>query len=103
MAQEEDIALNFAPDVVLLTCTGIYRGHEGIRQSAEILRKHFPRGTYNYRNKLVEGEVAFLEWTGQSPHGQVKDGTDSFVIRNGRIVARTIHYSVKPDDGEEQN
>jgi hypothetical protein len=80
--------------VVLLTGTGIYRGHDGVRESAHILHTHFPHGHYDYRNKLVEGEVAFLEWTGESPAGEVKDGADSYVIRDGKIIAQTIHYTV---------
>lgn len=91
---ENDIAANYASQVVLLTCTGIYRGHSGVRESAQLLRRHFPKGRFSYRNKLVDGDVAFLEWTGESPAGEVKDGADSFVIRDGKIVAQTIHYTV---------
>lgn len=65
-----------------------------MRESAHILHTHFPHGHYDYRNKLVEGEVAFLEWTGESPAGEVKDGADSYVIRDGKIIAQTIHYTV---------
>jgi hypothetical protein len=33
---EGDLKCNYAPDVVLLTCTGVLRGHEGVRRSHKI-------------------------------------------------------------------
>jgi len=92
---EEDIARNYSEDVVLLTCTGIFRGHDGVRRSAAELGKYFPGNDFRYRTVLTEGEMGFLEWTGSSPVGEVKDGADSYLIRDGRIVAQTIHYSVE--------
>ena len=34
---EADLRDNYARDVVLLTCTGIFRGHDGLRESHNIL------------------------------------------------------------------
>jgi hypothetical protein len=44
----------------------------------------------------VVGELAFLKWTARCPRAEVGDGADSFWIRDGRIVAQTIHYTVRP-------
>ncbi len=46
---------------------------------------------------LVEGETGFLEWGGRGEHTRIKDGADSYVIRDGKIVAQTIHYTVERD------
>ena len=91
---EADLRTNYAEDVVLLTCTGTFHGHEGVRASARELQDAFPDGDYDYVHRAVEGEVAFLVWTGRSQAGEVNDGADSFVIRDGRIVAQTIHFTV---------
>ncbi len=40
-----------------------------------------------------------LKWTGHSSAGSVRDGVDSYVIRDGRIVAQTIHYTLTPGGG----
>ncbi len=92
---DDDIATNYADDVVLLTGTGIYQGHDGVRHTAAILRYYQPDATYDYRTERVEGEYAFLEWTSTSPAGDVCDGADGYVIRKGRIVAQMIHYTVR--------
>ncbi len=40
--------------------------------------------------------MAFLEWTPRSDSAKLEDGADFFCIRDGRIVAQTIHYTVEP-------
>lgn len=92
---EEDITLNYSEDVVLLTGSGIHLGHDGVRECTRILQEYLPEANYDYRTKLVKAEFAFLEWSGTSKKGIVCDGADSYVIRNGFIVAQTIHYRIK--------
>lgn len=93
-ATAEDICRDYAEDAVLLSGHGVFRGHEGVRRSAGLLKRELPGATYEYHTRLVEGEVAFLEWTAHSDGAQVEDGADSFVIRDGLIAAQTIHYTV---------
>ena len=52
-----------------------------------------PGATFEYTAQLVEGEVAFLEWTAHSESVRMVDGADSFFIRDGLVVAQTIHYT----------
>ncbi|MER7459607.1 nuclear transport factor 2 family protein [Micromonospora sp. NPDC126480] len=92
---ENDIARNVAPDVVVLERRGVFRGHDGVRELARLLEEELPGGRYTYTNKLVEGRVAFLEWTARGGGARVRDGADSFVIEQGWIVAQTIHYTVE--------
>ena len=91
---EEDIARNVSPDIIILERRGIFRGREGARELAHVLEQELPNAPYLYKNRLIEGRVAFLEWTSESEHACVRDGADSFVIENGWIVAQTIHYTV---------
>jgi hypothetical protein len=91
---EEDIQRNVSPDIVVLERRGIFRGHNGVRELARLLEQELPGAPYVYTNRLVEGRVAFLEWTAQAEHSCVSDGADSFLIEDGWIVAQTIHYTV---------
>lgn len=92
---DDDLARNYAEDLIVLTGRGVYRGHEGLRQLVRLLGQELPNATFEYRTRLVEGEMAFLEWTARAEGAWVEDGADSFLIRNGRILAQTIHYTVK--------
>lgn len=90
---EIDLARNYASDVVLLTCYGVFHGHDGVRKSAEILHRKVPEAQYQYVRQLHADEMAFLEWTAEGDGVQVSDGVDSFLIRDGRIKVQTIHYT----------
>lgn len=98
-AFDEDIARNFAPDCVALTGRGAFHGHAGLRDLARMLNEELPSGEWEYRARLVEGNVAFLEWSVDSGEAVVDDGADSFVIVDGKVVAQTIHYTVRSRDG----
>lgn len=92
---ETDVARNYADDIIMLSETGIHRGRDGVRAAVAILNRSMPEGTWEYPIRLVEGEYAFLEWTGRARDGrEVCDGADSFVVRDGRIVFQTMHYTV---------
>ncbi len=93
-----DIAENFAPDSVLLTTYGTFRGFQGIRAAAKLLNDQLGSTTYEYTNVVFEGEIGFLEWRAEAPRARVTDGADTFLIRDGKIRTMTIHYTVEPVD-----
>lgn len=91
---EEDLKKNFSKDLILLSTHGIYNGHSGLKELNERLIHEFPEAEFKYTNFLVKGEIGFLEWTAKSEYAQVDDGADSYIVRNGLIIAQTIHYTV---------
>jgi hypothetical protein len=74
----------------------VSRGYDGLRDRAARMQRKLPNCTFHYGTRLVEGEMAFLEWTAEADGARVRDGSDSYLIRDGRIVAQTIHYTVEP-------
>src|SRR5579884_2277595 len=96
---EEDIERNIAPECIVLERRGVFRGRDGARELARLLEEELPGARYIYTNQLVEGRIAFLEWTAETEHARVRDGADSFVIEDGWIVAQTIHYTVEQKAG----
>jgi len=71
-----------------------------VRHLARLLAEQLGCAAYTFRTKLVAGEVAFLEWGACCPAAAVEDGADSFIIRDGRIVVQTIHYTVHQNGGK---
>jgi hypothetical protein len=92
---EEDIERNTSPQIVVLERRGIFRGREGVKELARLLQQELPDAPYVYAKRLVEGRIAFLEWTAETTHARVRDGADSFLIEDGWVVAQTIHYTVE--------
>ncbi|MDX5347443.1 MAG: nuclear transport factor 2 family protein [Hymenobacteraceae bacterium] len=95
---EEDLKRNYAEDVVMLTSFGTHKGYEGMKRLAQLLEEQVPDMTFDYKYFTVEGEVGFLLWSADSKNTFIDDGADSYVVRNGRIVAQTIYYTVKQKD-----
>lgn len=89
-----DLERNVADDVVVLTGFGVFEGRDQVRVLAELLDAQLPNARFEYTTVALRGELAFLEWRADADGARVRDGADSFVIRDGRIVAWTIHYTV---------
>lgn len=94
-----DLEANYDPDVLILSAYGVEHGREGARRLADLLAQQLPAAQFDYTLKLVERDVALLEWTATADGARVDDGVDTFVVREGRIVAQTISYTVRDDDG----
>jgi SnoaL-like domain len=96
---QEDLARNVAEDCVVLTNRGVFRGHEGVTQLAQLLGEELPEHrAFQYTHTVVEGRMALLEWAYEDAQVRVRDGADSYLIEDGRIVAQTIHYTVEQKD-----
>jgi len=94
---EKDLRRNTSEDIVILINRGTFRGHEGVRQLAHMLREELPEHrSFQYTYTAVEGRMAFLEWAYEDDNVRVvRDGADSYLIEGGKIVAQTIHYTVE--------
>lgn len=92
---EADIQRNFDPDCVLMTSYGTFHGHAGVRDAAHLLERQMGASGYNYLRQEWHEELAFLEWTVDNDRVSIPDGADSYWIRDGRIRAMTIHYTVR--------
>jgi hypothetical protein len=93
---QEDLRRNLSKDIVILINRGTFHGHERYRQLAHMLGEELPEHrSFQYIYRAVEGRMAFLEWAYEDDKVRVKDGADSYLIENGKIVAQTIHYTVE--------
>jgi len=94
-AIEKDISRNYSDNILIFTSFGIFHGKDGLRKCAAKLRRELPCTDYDYITNLVRGEIAYLEWKVDCGSHYVDDGADTFLIKNGKIVLQTIHYTVK--------
>lgn len=93
---EADLRRNVADDIVVLINRGVFRGHDGVRQLARMLAEELPEHrAFDYVHVAAEGRLAFLEWTYEDSEVRVRDGADSYLIEDGKIVGQTIHYTVE--------
>ena len=93
---EEDLRRNVSQDVVVLINRGTFRGHDGVRKLAEMLAEELPdHEAFEYTYVAAEGRIGLLEWSYTDATVTVRDGVDSYLIEDGKIVAQTIHYTLE--------
>jgi ketosteroid isomerase-like protein len=83
----DGILADYADDATLISAQRIIRGHDGLRA----MFSNIPPGSFEgfaVTKEVCDGEVALIEWT--SKH--VGFGTDTFVVRDGKIVAQTVAH-----------
>ena len=91
---ETDLSRNFSLDIIVVMENRIHRGHEAVRGLARRLLRELPNGKYQNNVILLHEEIGMLEWTAQADEAEVLDGVDSYLFRDGKIVAQTICYNV---------
>jgi hypothetical protein len=88
-----DVEVIMADDAALITPEGTLKGLAQIRSLfANIFANMFPAGktSLNLTKQVVEGEIAYILWSGNSTFYNAPFATDTFVIRDGKIVAQTF-------------
>ena len=85
---------DYAPDAVLYTPEGAVRGLEELRRFFRRFLATLPGGfveNFEMLRRHVEGEVAYIAWRSA---GTVALGTDTFIVRDGKIVVQTVAAQV---------
>jgi hypothetical protein len=92
---EEDIRRNYRADVVILTPSRTYHGHDGVRECAGRLYKAIQDAEkYEYSSVVCDERTALLEWSASDDGMTITDGVDSFLVEDGKICVQTIRYTV---------
>jgi ketosteroid isomerase-like protein len=92
------ILSDYASDAVLFTANGPLRGTESMRPLFQGMIAEFgkPGASFRMQQQFIEGEHAYLLWTAETADNIYELGTDTFVVRNGRIVAQSFTGKILP-------
>lgn len=94
----DELMDNYAADAVLITADETYRGEEEIRGMFVELLSEFddPSVEFTLTEQVVEGEFAYIVWNAETPENRYEFASDTFVVRDGEIVAQTLAAKVSP-------
>src|SRR5829696_8144645 len=85
------IMADYDEAAVFIMPNGPLRGKDEIRLLFESLVADLPPGsTLEVSEQIVEGEIAYIVWSGESEKLKVPFATDTFIVRDGKIVAQTL-------------
>lgn len=94
----EGILADYAPGAVFFTPDGALRGVDEIRPLFQAMIAEFqePGTEFNMRRQFVEGDHAYILWTAETADNVYELGTDTFVVRDGKIVAQSFTCKIAP-------
>ena len=94
----EGILSDYAADSVLFTSHGPLRGTDAIKPLFQALVAEFgkPGATFSMKQQFVEGDYAYILWTAETADNVYEVGTDTFVVRDDKIVAQSFTGKVTP-------
>ena len=94
----EGILADYAPGVVFFTPDSALRGVDEIRPLFEAMIAEFqkPGAVFKMNRQFVKGDYAYILWTAETADNVYELGTDTFVVRDGKIVAQSFTCKITP-------
>jgi SnoaL-like domain len=85
------IMADYHEDAVFIAPEGALRGRGEIRPLFESLVADLPPGSaLEVSQQIIEEEIAYLVWSGESGKLKIPFATDTLIVRDGKIVAQTF-------------
>lgn len=92
------ILSDYAPSAVLFTPDGPLKGADAISPLFQAIFAEFrkPGAAFTMQQQSVDGDYAFILWTAETADNVYEVGTDTFVVRDGKIVAQSFAGKITP-------
>ena len=89
---------DYSLDAVLFAPNGPLKGPDAIKPLFEALISEFakPGSSFTMQLRSIEGDHAYILWTAETADNSYEFATDTFVVRNGKIIAQSFAAKIKP-------
>ena len=90
---------DYTDQSVFITPNGdVLRGPQQIKTLFEALFAEFakPGASLSLNQKVVEGELVYIAWSAETADNVYELGTDTFVVRDGKITYQTLAVKATP-------
>jgi hypothetical protein len=94
----EGILSDYAPGAVFFTANGTLRGVDEIRPLFQAMIAEFskPGAAFHLQQQFIEGDHAYILWNAETADNVYELGTDTFVVKHGKIVAQSFTGKITP-------
>jgi ketosteroid isomerase-like protein len=88
---------DYSPDAVLFTPSGPLKGTDAIRPFFKTIIAEFakPGCSFAMAQQHVDGDYAYIVWSAETADNSYEFGTDTFVVRSGKILAQSFGAVIK--------
>jgi ketosteroid isomerase-like protein len=88
----DGVLADYSSDAVLFTPSGPLKGPGAIKPLFQLLVSEFakPGSSFTMQQRYIEGDHAYILWTAETADNSYEFATDTFVVRNGKIVAQSF-------------
>ena len=95
---------DYAPDTVVFRSFG-FGGAGGVEKGltaigpvfSNVLAEFASPGTrFKIRQQAIAGDYAYIVWEAETAHNVYELGSDTFVVKDGKIVAHSIAAKIDP-------
>ena len=94
----DGIMRDFSEQSVVFTPDGVLEGMDSIRKFyTDVIANVLPPGSeFNISRQEVRGQTAYIVWSAESKNYRFPLGTDTFVIKDGKIIVQTFAAKIEP-------
>jgi ketosteroid isomerase-like protein len=94
----EAVLADYAPDAIFFTPNGPVKGSAAIRAAFIAIFAEWgkPGTTFSMGQRHIDGDYAYITWTGETADNRYETSSDGFVIRNGKIFAQFFAGKITP-------
>ncbi len=92
------ILSDYTPGAVLFTPEEPLKGLDAIKALFQAMIAEFgkPGAAFTLKQQFVEGDHAYILWTAETADNVYEFATDTFVVRDGKIVAQSFASKIMP-------
>jgi len=94
----DGVLADYSSDAVLFVPTGPLKGRDAIKPLFQALVSEFakPGSSFTMQQRSIEGDHAYIVWAAETADNSYEFATDTFVVRNGKIIAQSFAAKIKP-------
>ena len=94
----EGVLADYSPDAVFFSPAGPLKGPDAIKPFFQTLVSEFakPGASLTMLQRWIEGDHAYIVWMAETADNSYEFATDTFFVRNGKIVAQSLAATIKP-------
>ena len=88
----EAVVSDYTTESILITQDATYTGLEEIKNFFAGLMPHFPKqkSSFQLDKLIVNNDLVYIVWHAKTPSLQVPLGSDTFIIKDGKIYQQTF-------------